>query len=59
MTKLSFLSRFVVLFPFLIAVGCGGGVAPGVADGPDEEPPAMTEEEEATEAESARNAAAQ
>jgi hypothetical protein len=37
--------------------GCGGGVKPGVAEGPDETAPAQTEEVMANEAESARNAA--
>lgn len=41
----------------IFAFGCGGGVEPGVADGPDEAPPVMTPEETATEEESAANAA--
>jgi hypothetical protein len=44
-------------FLTICALGCGGGVAPGVADEPDEAPPVMTPEEEANEEESAANAA--
>lgn len=48
-----------VMFLGLLAgvTGCGGGVKPGVAEGPDETAPAQTEEVMANEAESARNAA--
>jgi hypothetical protein len=43
----------------MLSLGCGSNVAPGVADAPDEPAPVMTEEEQNTEAESARNAAGQ
>ncbi len=39
------------------SVGCGGSVAPGVADAPDEPAPVLTPEEANTEEESAANAA--
>lgn len=50
--------QLVCLSLFTIcAFGCGGGVNPGVADGPDEAPPVQTPEEIANEEESAANAA--
>ncbi len=50
---------FLVVLPMclLFAAGCGGSVSPGVADAPDEPAPELTPDEEATEMESARNAA--
>lgn len=43
----------------LVLAGCGGGVSPGVATGPDTAEPAQTQEVIANEAESAKNAASQ
>lgn len=54
-TKLIFLA--ILPLCLMVNVGCGGSVAPGVAEGPDEPEPEMTSEEEATELESARDAA--
>ncbi|MCA9086303.1 MAG: hypothetical protein KDA81_19730 [Planctomycetaceae bacterium] len=59
MSKTEYFWSILPALPLCFALGCGGDVAPGVADGPDEEPPAMSAEEEATEAEAARNAAGQ
>jgi len=44
---------------FMVIMGCGGAVEPGVADAPDETAPAQTPEEEASEAEAAKSAASQ
>lgn len=52
-------SVFGPLFVTVLSLGCGGGVDPGVADGPDEPAPVLSPEEKQTEAESARNAAGQ
>ncbi|WP_158521072.1 hypothetical protein [Fuerstiella marisgermanici] len=54
--RLFFCLLFCLPMTFTV-VGCGGGVEPGVASGPDEPEPEMTEEEEASEAEAARSAA--
>jgi len=40
----------------LLSLGCGGGVASGVAEGQDEPAPVLTPEQKQTEAASARNA---
>lgn len=47
----------VVPFFMLAIAGCGGSVAPGVATGTDEPEPVLTQEEEANEKQSARDAA--
>jgi len=50
----------VALLPvFMVIMGCGGAVEPGVADGPDEPTPEQTPEEIAVEEEAARSAASQ
>jgi hypothetical protein len=50
---------FMMSCLMLMLAGCGGGVSPGVATGPDTAEPAQTEEVIANEAESAKNAASQ
>jgi hypothetical protein len=51
--------RFMMVCVTLVLAGCGGGVSPGVATGPDTAEPAQTQEVIANEAESAKNAASQ
>lgn len=55
-----YLLLLLVLSPFMmVSVGCGSNVKEGVADAPDEPEPVLTEEEQKTEAQSARQAAGQ
>ncbi|MCA9051760.1 MAG: hypothetical protein KDA89_23640 [Planctomycetaceae bacterium] len=54
--RFSRISFLFLLFLSVSTIGCGGGIEPGVADGADEPEPEMTAEEEAAEAEAARNA---
>ncbi|MCA9051668.1 MAG: hypothetical protein KDA89_23180 [Planctomycetaceae bacterium] len=54
-SRISSASLLLALMLGIMNIGCGGGVEPGVADGPDEPEPEMTAEEEAAEEQAARD----